>query len=431
MPHNLELSDFLTGLLHDFDEHLHKYGCYGGSGHSLPSLTNEVLPLFTDRWALSGPNQHTQSILPRIWPALQLASRWLMEDYPLIWFSQLTFGERSQRSSTPGTYLTHTEYGRSAAAVAIVKANLTELGEVVTLVHAPRSSNDHAYGRTYVSRSRLPFLREFSGQDWPQIQDKYKAPTYKHFRPCIVMNTCFQDFFRHGYATSSVTARYRVLFVFAVTLVHEVAHAYHFWLTGLGKEPLWDQWEKKAELGWSWERNVVGLVVEPLEDARTGNYRILFATQLEECRDLEHRDRVVARLIGPRTISPTKLNKDSKYRKWPLLQPDTFRGSELFLDKACDWYIAAIHAIPMAWIVSWFEEATWARRKRGWVTQNRYNPPQLPDSFVVLYERRQDHARLMRPLLPDIAADAILLRQIARKIAKKPATTGSAQGLHR
>ncbi|KAF2833653.1 hypothetical protein CC86DRAFT_279633, partial [Ophiobolus disseminans] len=143
-----DLDSFLTRFLRDFDPHLHQFDSYGRSGYPPSSLQNGVLPMFTDRWAVSGPNQHSQSIFPTIWPALQLASRLLMEDYPLLWFSRLTFGRRCRRSSPPATYLTTTEHIVTPAAIAAVKANLAELGDVITLMHAHRSNRATAYGIT-------------------------------------------------------------------------------------------------------------------------------------------------------------------------------------------------------------------------------------------------------------------------------------------
>jgi hypothetical protein len=82
MPEHTDIDYFLLNLVNEFDWHLDKTGYCGGNPQA-PSLENEILPMFTNRWA-TGPNQYTASYFGRMKPALKLASRFLTEDWPLM-----------------------------------------------------------------------------------------------------------------------------------------------------------------------------------------------------------------------------------------------------------------------------------------------------------------------------------------------------------
>jgi hypothetical protein len=113
-----------------------------------------------------------------------------------------------------------------------------------------------------------------------------------------VLHSSFQDYFRYSYANGSITAAYRQQSTFAVTLVHEVAHAYGYWLGG-PKGLTWSIWEKKAELGNSWEYNVIGRVVQNLRLANAASY-VLVDMRTEQFGTQEQRDRAASSLVGHR-----------------------------------------------------------------------------------------------------------------------------------
>jgi len=67
------------------------------------------------------------------------------------------------------------------------------------------------------------------------------------------MSNDFQEYFRRHLSRSNQDEAYRVLFLFAITIVHEFCHAYEFWLAQEDDEPRWLKSEHEAELGWSWK----------------------------------------------------------------------------------------------------------------------------------------------------------------------------------
>jgi hypothetical protein len=267
------IRESLTEILEEYEWHVMNSGCNGGA-HPGPSLENKILPMFTDRW-VSGPNQHTPEILRRIKSGLQLASRLLMEDECLLWFYKLPYGEHYHSSVLPGVNYIKDRGKPTAAHLAQVRANLKELGEVITFMHAPRSSKalDAHFALTYFRKYAMPFMNEFQDSDWPSTSDYYRSPRYKRFRPTVVLNRKFQSFFlkKRDKKHPSSTMAYHVLFTFATMLVHEVAHAYWLWLNpNHTPEPLMDAREPFNELGYSWMRWHLGRVIMPYH--LTGNW---------------------------------------------------------------------------------------------------------------------------------------------------------------
>ncbi|KAF1940954.1 hypothetical protein EJ02DRAFT_493582, partial [Clathrospora elynae] len=61
---------FLYIPLQEYRWHVEQHGGFGGrTTYPLPSLTNLMLPTFTDRWA-TGPGQHTRKVFDKVRPAL-------------------------------------------------------------------------------------------------------------------------------------------------------------------------------------------------------------------------------------------------------------------------------------------------------------------------------------------------------------------------
>jgi hypothetical protein len=421
MPKPTNLDDFLQSLLRDYDKHVYTAGNYGGTtSYPTPSLANTMLPMFSDRWA-SGPGQHTLEIFDAMRPALLLASRLLMEYYPLLWFCRLTFGRRQKMPASSDTYLYPTEQMNTLASSEAVRNNLRELGEVITFMFAPRSYKSRAYGITYHAPEATAFYGEFSEDDWPSIMNRYRrASGYKRCRPCIVMNPCFQDFFLHPWTNLSISARYRVRFVFAITLVHEIAHAYGFWLHSEQREPLWGNWERNAELGFSWERHVIGRVINPVGNRNGGGFSTLFDFELQLHETRQQRHDAAKALFGLSNGRLTCLDSCGKPpSNVPILNPSDLRGSELFLSGPCKQYTAAIRAIPMEFIVSWFQESEWIQWNQRWLSLNYYIPPSLVGACVIIYERNGDQAQVLRLLNPDFPNDAKILKKQPEEELKK------------
>jgi hypothetical protein len=174
------------------------------------------------------------------------------------------------------------------------------------------------------------------------------------------MNRCFTNFYLHVYLKdASVSEQYRAAVMFGITLVHEIAHAYNFWLHGPERwEPLCDSLEKRAELGFSWESHVLGWVVSPFRYIRDANYRFRFLTpiQLKEYSSEDARQKLIASFKGHSDAVFTKRDVNGKHRRWPRVNIHEFRGAKWSLSESATSLIAAIHAIPTRWIVNWFQQ---------------------------------------------------------------------------
>lgn len=163
------------------------------------------------------------------------------------------------------------------------------------------------------------------------------------------MAASFQDYFRHSHAKGSITATHREQSIFAVIFVHEVAHTYSYWLR-YPRRLAWGRWEKKAELGCSWEYNVIGRAVQSLRHANGASYAV-HDVRIVHYEIKKQRDRAASSLVGNRIAEYYKVERKEP---WPVLDPSghRFPGVELYLDQTCDHYIAVLNAIPMAWIIS-------------------------------------------------------------------------------
>jgi hypothetical protein len=418
MAAHSNIDHFLQDLLSENRWHILQAKCFDHTPtiYADPTLSNDILPMFKNRWA-TGPNQHlhTKEIWLRVRPSLLLASRMLTEPWLLLWFSQLTFGESHSSPSKPTTpYLTEPPYQRKGVALDTVVGNLAELGEVITIMFAPRSWKESAWGMTYNHKYYTPFRAEFNDNDWPATKDEYMSRSYKHGRPVIVMNASFQDYLMYDYPKSSTFDEfYRLSFAFAVTLCHEVAHAYHFWLhPGMAHEPLWNQEERKTELGYSWERFVLGRVICPLrykQDVNNG-VRMLFSTKLMPYGTTQEKYEALRRGLDIENLRMTTKDAHGVRRTWPILDPGSFRGSELFLNETCDTFVAGIQCIPMWWIYQWFTEEFWQQQVRKCNEARDYVAPRLENAFTIIYERDRHHGRVHRPLNANAPVDAKILR---------------------
>ncbi|KAH8730265.1 hypothetical protein GQ44DRAFT_674191 [Phaeosphaeriaceae sp. PMI808] len=374
--------------------------------------------MFTNRWA-SGLDQHTGEIFWMIQDSLRLASRFLTEDYFLFWFTRLTFGKRRYDASRNTIFLEPTSYSYSREAIDKVKSNLKELGEVISFMHARRDNPQEAHGITYHCRSLIPNFQQYNDRDWPDTEEKYPDLQFGHDRPCIVLHTMFQVFFRHNYMKNSTDAeRFGAKFLFAVTLVREITHAYYFWLGG-SIEPLWDITERKGQLGYSWERHILGYVISPVR-TRTGvRFDKLYDTQLGTYTNRVDRIALIQKSRGESNAALTFRDTFGRVPTWPLLEPTGNRDSELFMERGCEKFVAVIRAIPMPWIVAWFQEDEWVNRRHMCSGRGYHVPPPLRDAFMIFYENNRVIGRVKRPLNPNLLCDvAIVEAQSGQKLTQ-------------
>ena len=369
-----------------------------------------------DRWA-TGPSQHPVEIYQRMLPALQLVSLLLCEDGPLLWYSRLTFSER-RLNSLGQVYLVSKPYSNSPQAIAIVKANLNELAKVVTFMFAPHSCQKTNWGTTYHRRENMLFFHEFHAESFPVI-----PPSAGIANPSIVLSRKFDIFFRKTLPTHhpSLNECCRALFMFASVIGHEVEHSYYMFLHGaqVPPEPIWDISEKSAELGFSWEWNVLGCIPMPLGNKTgdaEGRFPQMAAVKLEEYQSEVDRKRTICAVKARTNAEITKRDAQGIRRIWSALDISHFRGSSWSLNDTATGFVASVYSLRPRWLVGWFQRTLWENIKTNWTEKQYYMPPSLGESFVIMYDRSASDTHIQRPLHPENEVDAkILCNRRARR----------------
>jgi len=398
----------LQAIRHEFDWHVRQH--QGTEVYRAPSLTNPVLPMFAlDRWA-TGPGQDTSDIYTVMRPALQLASMWLTEDLPLLWFSHLTFGHR-RRNAAGQVYLEMNPHYRTPAALHTVKDNLHEFGKTNFFAFAHPDCKEKFAGVTYVKKESMSHYREFSRTDFPPVLSDKGV-----YKPCICLAQRFRGAFRS--TNASANERYRALFIFAVVLCHEVAHGYYMFLES-GNEPLWAENEKNPELGFSWELSVLGHIPVPNgKTASNDRFQEIHAIRLLEAPSSAVRDKVLQSLAGSSRAEFTTRDASGHYRNWPVVNHGKFRGATWTMSSDAQLFIASFHVVPMHWVVSWFQKDIWEALKARWVQKKMYEPPALGQTFMAIYERTSNGVQVHRPLYPGNRVDAMILEEHRKSVQK-------------
>jgi hypothetical protein len=357
-----------------------------------------------DRWA-TGRGQYTSEFYNRMLPALQLISLWLTEDYPLLWYSHLTFGER--RTNFAGqTYVVPTPHSSTPAALDIVKANLIEFGKTITFMFTPTTCGDEAgcWGVTWPSKERMPGFQQYR---YPRVLSNKGM---RH--PVISVIPAFEVFFRQSWSCASAHEWYTGLFMFACVLGHEVAHGYNMFITAGRREPLWHASEKQTELGFSWEKNVLGHCLDAGDSTSVDGYfrHDMVACQVQEIPTLRERAEVFHRLKEGVKSEFTGRDAHGDLRQWPSISAFDFRGAKWSLPNNVQGFAASIHIVPTHWMVSWFQSDVWARLKSRWAQHELYVPLPLGQTFMIIYERGNKGTQVHRPLYLNNAVDAEILR---------------------
>jgi hypothetical protein len=178
----------------------------------------------------------------------------------------------------------------------------------------------------------------------------------------ITISRDYQDFFRREIRDATQDEVYRVLFSLATTLVYEFTHAYEFYVSSERDEPRWSKNEKVAELGWSWEHNVIGYGLHTFKNRAARGLRNFF---LYQCRLLAYntpmeRQSAFQQLAGSHRndLSCTSANASGRIVAPPALDPSTIHRSTFFLENVSSVhnFVAAAQVFPMKWVVSWFRE---------------------------------------------------------------------------
>ncbi|KAF2849028.1 hypothetical protein T440DRAFT_519600 [Plenodomus tracheiphilus IPT5] len=403
------VAEYLSDVLDEYRNHIQQRQDDEQSiDKPFPSLTHNVLPMFSDRWC-GGPDQHTSEFYHCMEPALQLTSFLFDEDYPLLWFCHLTFGER--RRDDQGVYIVPTAYSRSPEALIRVRENLKEMGKVISFAFMPRDWPDSAWGITFTSRKYHPDrFRRFKDHDFPPAQSRLGRA-----RPVVTIASKFQHYFRRVYSTATTPSeRYRALFMFAVTIGHETAHAYEMWLTGgtEREEPRWCKRDKIHEIGFAWETYIIGGVSDPTQSSTSREmFPYLCSLHLEDYSTLADRDVFVRKYKGESSAEWTTRDVGGMHRQWAALLPSEFRGGTWFLSPDATAFLASVQVIPLKWVMQWFREDNMVRRKAEWSHAGYYKQAPMPDTFTIIYERNTKGIHIQRPLNPYFPVDREIMRQ--------------------
>jgi hypothetical protein len=228
------------------------------------NLDNDVHPLFYDPIFLE--------TCPHLKQALQLASLFLHYDNLLEFFIPLTFGQERTDSATRKVYLTNPGASKSADElkpyIAEVRKALHCLEHCIT--YRWEKSDETLSARTTVYNRRPAHTSECSSVF------NYKCSVL------IFMNEKIRMFYEDeetGYQNSSRCDQFRHDFITAMTLVHELIHAYGVMRRGHLKEPhIRLDHSDSPEWGYAWENFMFGAVINPHERSRLGTHVLLRKT---------------------------------------------------------------------------------------------------------------------------------------------------------
>ena len=167
------------------------------------------------------------------------------------------------------------------------------------------------------------------------------------------------------------------------------------------KEPMWSRDDPLAELGWSWESVVLGRISKPLRDL-VGNRSPLFSSDTYVWPSHDSKKHAAIDAIMNATTSP-----DQYVRRIPL-DPSIarfFPHLNRHENYPFSWdaprtvnfnYVCITQAIPVRWIVNWFQEEFWADKRRDWQSRRFYEPPRLGPSWCLMLIRWDDAQAEMR-----------------------------------
>ncbi|KAF2736449.1 hypothetical protein EJ04DRAFT_562498 [Polyplosphaeria fusca] len=374
--------------------------CLEDPSFSASSLSNPIHALFDERRWLRGYEQYTPTFRQRLLPALRLASRLIQEECHLAWFCHVTFGHLGTDAQNR-QYLGVSSSAQSPEAINVVKKNLRDMASVISLMWWPRKYRDtkdgKAWGLCFQSLRDLPWVNDFERRDFPSVPDR----RWNNSHPIICLNPIFQEFFYDGFATASRCTQYRMLYLLATTLVHELVHAYWMFIDreefhdyDWGQEPLFNRHDEKSELGFSWETTTLGRVADAIEGTTLSprGPTMLFSIQTSTYKNSRDRVAELGKLIDDRGCRVQEITH--------LLPPYDinlptlpYRGNARTGTSGKNMpanAICVIHAIPMSWVAKWFSESVWRKRAEDFKTRGDYVPPGLGPTLVLVYESMDD-----------------------------------------
>jgi hypothetical protein len=315
----------------------------------------------------------------------------------MTFYTHLTCGRPTTDPASGKVHIAASKYEHTPEGRAATLQNIRDLGEIITLMFVPRDYYDGSYyGVTYNYREQIEWIRKFHPNDLPSIPDRYRRSSRGNI--VVALSPDFQDFFLHGSHAASMALRYRMWMLFTTTLAHETAHAYEYFLNRRsgGEEPLWNRHDSKTELGFAWETTTLGRIINPMfSDVK--KCRALTSYQSEKYFRTADRLPIFEKVIG-RVRRHTWRRVDDSNGCAIQMTPCGVRGSSWFDHTGGRPHgsISVVHAIPMWWIVTWFSEEEWDKKRRMWHNHRTYMPTSLGKTFILLHEQGLDGNTCLR-----------------------------------
>jgi hypothetical protein len=389
-----------------YSDLLQENECWKVNNMPSPDLDNQIHPMFRmGRWV---GGQGSIGFYPNMVPALRLVSLMLTEPLALCWFHHVANGRIETHAGPEENYIKSTRMEHESAGHARTRFFIDNLSECITLMFIPPDSKEKQasyWGVTYLHRREVPWATRIPSYSWPKVilRSSSEPRFQKSSRPSITiaLNTNFAQFFAHGFSKVSLEEKYRAWFMFVATLMHEVAHAFHFYLRNDEAEPRWAKHEAMAELGYSLESVIFGKIISPFVPWPSASWnQPLVSVHMRDVdlssrsdHDADRHEFLRTHLDDHEWASMDFIRVSVEHLKDGMFDRQPWRGqgwenyTPKILSKNRDMTI--MHGIPMHWISAWFSKDHWVdMRQNFWIGGSKiYRPPSLGPTFLSVYER--------------------------------------------
>jgi hypothetical protein len=372
------MRDYLTAKILEYHSGLVRMGAIGVDFPS-PNLRNQIHPVFhPDRW-VRGHNQMRPGIYERAKPAFRLASLMITDESQMWWWGHLYHGDvvKTYSDDEPPQKIHHIQANPaefSPQARQEARAAFDRLAKIITLMFIPRGYREDAWGITRCHAcDDFEWASELGRSNYPVVPDRYTRRLDLYYQvPEIGFSDKFYSFYSSDYHKSTPGQRLRAHFMFAITLTHELAHAYWMFIgrDTAGREPLWNRNCHMNEMGFCWEAVVLGRVCEPLgEVLRRCHALTCMKTYLWLPHETVKAERAqLALKVMLEGRGGTKIHQipcDMDVRAF--LSSHQWRGTSYYGKHVPGMnFLCVVHAVPMKWIADWFREEEWTARRREW-----------------------------------------------------------------
>ncbi|CBX96770.1 predicted protein [Plenodomus lingam JN3] len=257
------------------------------------NLENPIHPVFSSL-ALDKTSNYIQ--------AMRFASHLLTHESLLIFFIPLLYGRQLT------TYMDGVE--RTYLSDPLANVSNQQQQEYLDGVREALHCLGHSTRIEFVPPLHRVYARTKRTSTKPAHTTKCCSRFQRMWSPCIEIVDYFKTYYEKGYSNASRCEQFRHDFLFAITLVHEIIHAFGVLQRGNLYEPYIRADDPNAEWGWAWENFMFGCIINPLQRSLPGTHLLM------------------------RKI-------------WADDQAAKAAGGKEYYD------------VPMAWIAQWFREETW------------------------------------------------------------------------